>query len=80
MTNKEKYDEAFTSSLDVSADQLSGLTYQGIKSWDSVGHMTLISALEEAFDIMLDTDDILDLSSYENGMEILSKGEYGIEF
>ena len=78
MTNREKYDEAFTSTLEIGADRLPGLKYQDIPSWDSVGHMTLIAALEDAFDIMMDTDDIIDLSSYEKGMEILAKDEYGI--
>ena len=80
MTNEEKYNEAFITSLEVSEDQLEGLKYQGIPAWDSVGHMTLIAALEDAFDIMMDTDDIIDLSSYEVGKEILAKDEYGIEF
>ena len=79
MTNLEKYNEAFASSLEVGEDKLPGLTYQSIPTWDSVGHMTLIAALEDAFDIMLDTDDIIDLSSYEKGKEILARDEYGIE-
>ena len=45
--------------------------------WDSVGHMTLMAAIEDAFDIMLDTDDIVDFSSYEKGKEILKK--YDVE-
>ena len=80
MTNLEKYNDAFISSFGVSNDQLSELKYQDIPAWDSVGHMTLIAALEDAFDIMMDTDDIIDLSSYEKGKEILSKAEYGVEF
>ncbi len=77
MTNLEKYIEAFTTSLEIDARQLEGLEYQGVSQWDSVGHMSLISALEDAFDIMMDVDDILDLSSFEKGKEILSK--YGVE-
>lgn len=76
MTNLEKYNNAFIETLDVKPDQLEGLEYQNIKSWDSVGHMGLIAALEDAFDIMMDTDDIIDLSSYEKGKEIIEK--YGI--
>lgn len=76
MTNLEKYNNAFIETLDVKTDQLEGLEYQNIKSWDSVGHMGLIAALEDAFDIMMDTDDIIDLSSYEKGKEIIEK--YGI--
>lgn len=78
MTNKEKYNNVFCENLNVTEDKLAGLKYQGTELWDSVGHMTLVAALEDAFDIMLDTDDIIDLSSYEKGMEILKK--YDVEF
>ena len=80
MTNLEKYNEAFTATFGIEEDQLPGLKYQDVKAWDSVGHMSLIAALEEAFDIMMDTDDIIDLSSYEKGKEILAKEDYGVEF
>ncbi len=75
MTNLEKYNEAFTESFGVTAEQLPNLEYQGIPEWDSVGHMQLIAALEDAFDIMFDTDDIIDFSSYEKGKEFMSKYE-----
>ena len=81
MTNIEKYDQAFAEGLEIDPAEinLKELKYQDIPEWDSVGHMGLISALEDAFDIMMDTDDIIDLSSYEKGMEIL-KANYDIEF
>ena len=79
MTNLEKYNQAFTEALEISDDQLAGLKYQDIPAWDSVGHMGLIAAIEDAFDIMMDTDDIIDLSSYEKGKEILT-ANYQIEF
>ena len=77
MTNIEKYNNAFTENLQISEDKLNGLQYQGVELWDSVGHMTLMAAIEDAFDIMLDTDDIVDFSSYEKGKEILKK--YDVE-
>ena len=80
MSNLEKYNQAFMDSFGVSEDQLADLKYQDIEAWDSVGHMGLIAALEDAFDIVMDTDDIIDLSSYEKGKELLSKEEYGIVF
>ncbi len=79
MTNQEKYDKAFTESLELKAEQLPGITYQSVPLWDSVGHMNLIAALEDAFDIMLETDDIIALSSYKKGMEILS-ANYDVQF
>ena len=78
MTNKEKYINAFVEGLEVSQDIVKeGLEYQSIPEWDSVGHMGLVASIEDAFDIMMDTDDIIDLSSYEKGIEIRKK--YDIE-
>ena len=64
--------------LDVKEDQLADLKYQDVPTWDSVGHMGLISELEDAFDIQFETDDIVDFNSYAKGIELLKK--YGIEF
>ena len=80
MTNLEKYNKAFMDTLEIGEDKLAGLKYQDIEAWDSVGHMSLIAALEDAFDIMMDTDDIIDFNSYEKGKEILAKDTYGVEF
>lgn len=79
MTNLEKYDSAFMAVFEVAKEQLPALKYQDISAWDSVGHMRLVSALEDAFDIMMDTDDIIEFNSYEKGCEILSKN-YQITF
>ena len=79
MTNLEKYNQAFREMLNVTDEMLSGLSYQGIKEWDSIGHMELITAIEEAFDIEMETDDIVDFSSYEKGKAILSE-KYGVHF
>lgn len=69
----------FADALAISADtDFASLEYQGIKEWDSVGHMRLVGAIEDAFDIMLETDDVIDMSSYVRAKEILAK--YDIEF
>ncbi len=78
MSNLEKYDQIF-------CDQFSlenGFDGEKVKmndteDWDSVGHLNLISALEDVFEIMFETEDILALDSYGRGIEIL--GKYGIE-
>lgn len=79
MKTLQKYNKVFSESLELNIEQLTGLQYQGTALWDSVGHMTLIAALEDEFDIMLETDDIIDFSSYEKGKTILTN-RYGIEF
>ena len=65
MKNNEKYVQAFVETLEIAEEQVVGLEYQAITAWDSVGHMSLIAAIEDAFDIMMDADDIIDLSSFE---------------
>ena len=79
MTNLEKYNKAFCDTLQISENELKDLKYQGTDLWDSVGHMSLMAELEDAFDIMMETDDIIDFSSYEKGIEILSKN-YDVAF
>ena len=78
MSNLKKYNNAFIEAFEVDEDKVTGLTYQGLPEWDSVGHMSLIACIEDAFDIMMETDDIIDFSSYEKGKEILAK--YDVEF
>lgn len=77
MTNEQKYLNAFVTALEVTPDEAPALVYGQSAQWDSVGHMTLIAALEDAFDVMVDMDDIIDLSSFEKGKEILRK--YDVE-
>ena len=79
MKNREKYNKVFMETLDVEADQLIGLSYQDVPAWDSVGHMGLISELEDAFDIQFEIDDIVDFNSYEKGIELLKKYDVVID-
>lgn len=79
MSNLENYKKVFCETLSVNEAKLKGLKYQDVPLWDSVGHMSLIANLEDTFDIMMETDDIIDLSSFEKGMEILEK-KYDINF
>lgn len=78
MNNVEKLAQVFAETFGIGVEQTAGLVYQSIEGWDSVGHMTLVAAIEDVFDIMLDTDDIIDMSSFEKAQEIL--GKYNIEF
>ncbi|WP_315451530.1 acyl carrier protein [uncultured Selenomonas sp.] len=78
MKNMEKYTQVFVEMFGKSVDEVKKLHYQDIIEWDSVGHMTLVSSLEDTFDIMLETDDIIDFESYEKGIEILKK--YNVDF
>jgi acyl carrier protein len=78
MSNKEKYDQVFIESFSVDILQLNeNFVYQCVPEWDSVGHMGMIAALEDAFGIMMETEDIIDFGSYTIGIETLKK--YGVE-
>ena len=79
MTNIEKYKNSFLESLSIEKDVLNDdLKYNDIPEWDSIGHMTLMSSLEAVFQITLETDDLVDFSSYKKGLEILKK--YNLSF
>lgn len=79
MDNTKKLTEVFTEALGVNEDIINdNLEYNSITEWDSVAHMTLIAELEDSFDIMLDTDDIIDMSSVGKAKEILKK--YDVQF
>ena len=70
----QKYKKIFVKSLSIENGKFSeNLKYNEIPEWDSIGHMTLVSAIEDKFNISLETDDIIDFSSYKEGIKILKK-------
>ncbi len=74
MENREKLVKVFAEALGVKEDVITNeLQYNSIPEWDSVAHMSLIAEIEDAFDIMLDTDDIIDMSSPVKALEIVEK-------
>ena len=77
--NNEKYDKVFIDCFSVDKTTLQkNLEYNSLSEWDSVGHMNMIAALEETFDIVFEMDDIIDFSSYNTGKEILKKYKVNI--
>jgi acyl carrier protein len=75
-TNTEKLEAAFVTALDIDTSAVTDdLAYNSIEQWDSTAHMILIAELEDQFDVMLDTDDIIDMSSVGKAKEILGKYE-----
>lgn len=49
------------------------LRYGEVEYWDSTAHMVLIAEIEAAFDIMLSTEDVIDLSSFDKAKEIVAR-------
>lgn len=78
MSNLDKYNKVFSTIFKMDADSFDHeFTFKAVEKWDSITHMSLIAELEDEFDIMIDTDDLLNYGSYENGKKILQK--YGVD-
>ena len=77
---ESKLQEAFIEALGVDEATVdwANLKYRGIPEWDSVAHMQLVGEIEDTFDIMLETEDVIDMSSYKIAKTILAK--YGVDF
>jgi len=79
MNNEQKLRNIFAEALQINIDLVvDDLTYNSIPEWDSIAHMTLIAEIDNAFDTMLDTDDVLDMISFAKAKEILAK--YDVQF
>lgn len=67
---QEVFNRVFTESpLVISANTLK----QDVEQWDSLGHLNLILELEDAFDLSLDTDDIINIKSIQDIISVLAK-------
>ena len=73
MNNLNKYNQVFIKTFSIKKEKLKKLKYNSISKWDSVGHMSMIGALEDSFKITFEMDDIIDFTSYEVGKKILKK-------
>lgn len=76
MENIEKYNNAFVQVFGAKPEELSDdYGKETVGEWDSVHQLSLIAEFEEAFDIMFDPEDIMDMTSYAKGKELLKKYE-----
>ena len=74
MSNLKIYKDSFSKGLGIGIKKITEkLKYNDIPEWDSIGHMTLISTLEDKFKINIETDDIVEFSSFKKGIQILKK-------
>jgi acyl carrier protein len=72
--NTDKLKQAFQAVLALDpATDFAQVEYGKTPGWDSVAHMSLVAEIENAFDIMLDSDDVIDMSSFGKAKEILAK-------
>lgn len=72
MDNKKRYDNIIMDVFGVdSVDE--SMTRENTEKWDSLVHLTFVTAIEDEFEIMLETEDILNLKSYADGLCMLEK-------
>lgn len=78
MTNLEKLNKIFCEVFSVEVAALNdSFNKDNVDGWDSVRQLSLTSSVEDEFDLMLDAEDILEFTSYDNAKNILAK--YDIE-
>jgi acyl carrier protein len=71
---ESKLKTIFAESLDIDQSIVTdNLRYAEIPQWDSVAHMALMAYIEVGFDIMIDTEDVIDMSSFEKAKQIVTK-------
>ncbi len=78
MDNIQKLTKTFAESLEIEQEKVTDDLSYGSSSWDSIAHLALVASIEMEFDIMLTSDDVIDMSSFKKAKEIL--GKHGIQF
>ncbi|SFO84463.1 acyl carrier protein [Chitinophaga sp. YR627] len=74
MNTTQTLHDIIAAALSIPAEQVTDdLSYQSIPEWDSVSHIYLITELEAAFGITIDTEEVLEMSSVEQVKETLRK-------
>lgn len=75
---EQKLIEVFRKALAFEGDDavVRGAEYRRFPGWDSIAHMQLVADIEAAFEVMLDTDQVIDLSSFEKAKNVLC--EHGV--
>lgn len=72
MALNDRLRTTFVEALDLDSDvDVENLKYRDIEQWDSVGHMALVAAIEDEFDVQFDTDQVIDMSSFKVAADML---------
>lgn len=72
MALQDKLKDVFTEALQLDDDvDVASLKYRDIEAWDSVGHMALVAAIEDEFDVQLETEQVIDMSSFKVAVDML---------
>ena len=71
MSNIEKLKEAFVEGLEIPMEEVEAATMESVDKWDSIGQMSLVAIIEDAFGIEFEPDEVMQFTSFEAGKEIL---------
>jgi acyl carrier protein len=71
MSNIEKLKEAFVEGLEIPVEEVEAATMESVDKWDSIGQMSLVAIIEDAFGIEFEPDEVMQFTSFEAGKEIL---------
>ena len=72
MAIEDRLRTVFVETLEVDEDfDVENLKYRDIEAWDSVGHMALVAAIEDEFDVELETEQVIDMSSFKVALDML---------
>lgn len=71
-TVNDRLKNLFSEVLELPADtDVESLKYRDISQWDSLGHMSLVAALEDEFGVQLDTEQVIGMSSFKVAIDML---------
>ena len=80
MTNLEKLNQIFCEVYSVEETALNeDFVNTNVETWDSIHQLSMVASIEEAFDLMMDAEDILEMTSYVNVKNLLTS-KYEIAF
>lgn len=78
MSNIEKLKEAFVEGLEIPMEEVETATMESVDKWDSIGQMSLVAIIEDAFGIEFEPDEVMQFTSFAAGVDILKN--HNIEF
>lgn len=73
MTNLETYKNCFIECLELELDNVESATMETVPNWDSIGQMSLVALIEDAFSIEFEPEEMMSFTTYYAGLEILKK-------
>ncbi|GAB3499602.1 acyl carrier protein [Amycolatopsis cihanbeyliensis] len=74
MAISDQLRDVFVEALDLGEDvDVQNLKYRDIEAWDSVGHMALVAAIEDEFDVQFETDQVIDMSSFKVAVDMVTE-------